>query len=406
MSTPQDSSAQVAPATNGGALSTDVIVVGGNMGGLATGIALRKLGLDAVVLERMPSQPDIGGGLHIWTNGSKALDWLGIEDELRAVGAPVETLEFRDSGGGLLLKAKVGELERKHGGHGAFFIARVDLPRALLKQLGDGVVRWGSNVTGVTQDAEGVTATLQDGTEVRGSVLIGADGIQSLVRRTMFGPIEPRSAGYEDWGAVIEFEHPKAPVGYYPTYWGRGTRLGIANVGLGRLYWAAAIQRPPSERGSPPDLGEMLEVYRSWPQPVAEVIQATDPKLLFGAEIKDLVPMKVWGEGRITLIGDAAHATTPNAGRGVSEALEDAVVVARNLAELPDLRERGRVARALRDYEDRRRKPTTSVIKLSRQIGLLGKWKNPVAVSVRKVYVRIINPPTVMAMRKDFKQEL
>jgi len=377
------------------------------MGGLAAAIALRKVGLRPIVLERMPSQPHVNGGLHIWTNGAKALDWLGIEEELRAKGAPVNTLIFADWHGKALLRADVAKLEREYG-HGAFFIARVDLPRALLGQLPDGVVRWGSNVTAVRDDADGVTAVLADGTEVKGKVLVGADGIGSLVRRHLFGQIEPRSAGYEDWGAVVEFEHPAAPEGHYPTYWGRGTRLGVANIGQGRLYWAAALQRSPEEReaGTTPKIADMLEQFRGWPAPIEEVLAATPEDSFYGAHIRDLKPMNEWGRGRITLMGDAAHATTPNAGRGVSEALEDAAVIARNLAELPDLDDAGRVAAALHAYEERRRKPTKSVIKLSRQIGNLGKWKNPAALKVRAVYIRAITPPTVMAMKKDFKATL
>jgi 2-polyprenyl-6-methoxyphenol hydroxylase-like FAD-dependent oxidoreductase len=387
--------------------AADVVVVGGNMAGLAAAIALRKVGLEPVVLERMPAQPRVNGGLHIWTNGAKALDWLGVEDELRAQGAPVDTLVFASSSGTVLLRADVAKLERQYG-HGAFFVPRGDVPRALLDQLPEGVVRWGSTVTAVREERGGVTAVLADGGEVTGKVLIGADGISSLVRRHLFGVIEPRSLGYEDWGAVVELEHPAAPPGYYPTYWGPGTRLGVANIGLGRLYWAAALQRSPAEReaGKVPQIEDMLEQFRGWPEPIEAVIAATPPDAFYGAHIRDLKPMKRWGRGRITLMGDAAHATSPNAGRGVSEALEDAVVIARNLAELPGLDDDGRVAGALHAYEERRRKPTTGVIKLSRQIGLLGKWQNPAATAARSVYVRAITPPTVMAMKKDFKQTL
>jgi 2-polyprenyl-6-methoxyphenol hydroxylase-like FAD-dependent oxidoreductase len=318
------------------------------MAGLAAAIALRKVGLEAVVLERMPAQPQVNGGLHIWTNGSKALDWLGVEEELRAQGAPVDTLVFADSGGTVLLRADVAKLDRQYG-HGAFFVPRGDVPRTLLGQLPEGVVRWGSTVTAVREDRGGVTAVLADGGEVSGKVLIGADGISSLVRRHLFGEIEPRSLGYEDWGAVVKLEHPAAPPGYYPTYWGPGTRLGIANIGLGRLYWAAALQRSPEERaaGATPKIEDMLEQFRGWPEPIEAVISATPRDAFYGAHIRDLKPMKRWGRGRITLMGDAAHATSPNAGRGVSEALEDAVVVARNLAELPGLDDDGRVAGAL-----------------------------------------------------------
>jgi 2-polyprenyl-6-methoxyphenol hydroxylase-like FAD-dependent oxidoreductase len=377
-----------------------VLIVGANMGGTAAAIALRKVGIEAVAFDRMPASPSMNGGLHIWTNGAKALEWLGL-GAIRELGAPVDLLEFRSWKGPVLLRANVRALAERYG-DGAFFIPRQDLPRTLHGALEDGVVQWGRKATGFRQDADGVTVTFADGSEEHGQVLIGADGINSTTRTALQGEIRPRSAGYQDWGAVVEFTHPKAPEGYYPTYWGPGTRLGIANIGHGRVYWAAALPRPEGSAVEAPDLDEMLERFKGWPAPVEEVIRATSKDAFYGAQIRDLKPLARWGQGRVTLLGDAAHAMTPNAGRGVSEALEDAVVLALRLRRV-DLRVRDQVDAALRAYEAERRKATAQVTALSWQIGMLGKWRSPAARAARLAYTRVINVPTVVSMRQDFK---
>jgi 2-polyprenyl-6-methoxyphenol hydroxylase-like FAD-dependent oxidoreductase len=381
-----------------------VLIVGANMAGTSAALALRKVGIEAIAFDRMPAMPSMNGGLHIWTNGAKALEWLGL-GQVRYGGAPVTLLEFRSYNGPVLLRANVGALAQKYG-DGPFFIPRQHLPQSLHEALPDGAVQWGRNVVSYSQDDKGVTLRFADGGEERGAVLLGADGINSTTRTAVQGEIKPRAAGYQDWGAVVQnFTHPKAPEGYYPTYWGRGIRFGIANIGQGRVYWAAALPRPEGSTTEPPELSEMLERFGNWPEPIADVIKATDPASFYGAQIRDLKTLPRWGEGRVTLAGDAAHAMTPNAGRGASEALEDAVVLAQILRRV-DMRDPARVDAALRDYEGRRRKATSSVVALSRQIGMLGKWSNPVLNTGRAAYIRAINIPTMVGMKQDFKASL
>lgn len=378
-----------------------VVIVGGNIGGLALALGLRRVGIDAVVLERAPGPIDVQGGLHIWTNGTRALARLGVDAEVRAAGEAVERVQFRATDGRLLMDIGVGEYARRWG-NGAFFVPRRDLPRVLREAVGDGAVRYKARCVAVAQDAEGATATLEDGTEVRGSVLVGADGGSSVVRTHVGGPKELRSAGYQDWGAVIQFEQKAMPHGEFWTLWGPGLRFGIAHIGAGRMYWAASIPRQESVK-EPPRIDDLLQRFRGWAAPVEAAIAATPPDAFFGAAIRDLPPMRRWGNGRVTLLGDAAHATTPNLGRGASEALEDGVVLAARLSRVGDLADRAAVDEALRDYERARMGPTAWVTNMSSQIGRLGRWQNPLAVFARSLYIRAVAAPTAMKMRQDFQ---
>jgi 2-polyprenyl-6-methoxyphenol hydroxylase-like FAD-dependent oxidoreductase len=385
-----------------------VLIVGGTIGGLALALALRRVGLEAVVLERAPAPPESrGGGLHVWTNGARALRRLGLDTALRSVGEPVKRVQFRTPTDRVLMSVDVGGYARRWG-DGSFFVSRADPPRALREALGDGVVRYGVRCVAIEQDAHGVTAVLEDGSLERGAVLVGADGIGSLVREQLGRRAKLRFAGYQDWGAVavVELEHPSLPRGDLWTLWGRGIRVMTAHVGPGRVHWVASINRAPGLPLEPPEIGELCERFADWPHPVRQAVAATPREALYGVEIRDFAPLREWGSGRVTLLGDAAHATTPNLGRGAGEAFADAVVLAARLSSVRELADRAAVDAALRDYERTRRPQTTRVNKISRQIGELGKWESPLGAFARAQYLRAIALPTTRRMKRDFESGL
>ena len=208
-------------------------------------------------------------------------------------------------------------------------------------------------------------------------MLIGADGINSMTRTALQGEIKPRPLGYQDWGAVVEFTHPKAPAGYYPTYWGPGTRLGIANIGGGRVYWAAALAAAGGHGRRGADAGRDARALRG----LAVTGRGRDPRDLTGRVLRRPDPRSQAARPLGRGPRDAARrrrardvARTPAA--GVSEALEDAVILALKLRRV-DLRSADKVGAVLRDYEFERRKATAQVTALSRQIGMLGQWSSP-----------------------------
>jgi salicylate hydroxylase len=212
-------------------------------------------------------------------------------------------------------------------------------------------------------------------------VVIGADGWRSAVRTALWGEYSPAFSGMVAWRGLIDWQALPPHL---------RTMVGSTWIGPG----GHAVSYPLHG-------GEIMNVVAT----IEDVIRATSPDAFYGAQIRDLKPLDRWGEGRVTLLGDAAHAMTPNAGRGVSEALEDAVILAQLLRRV-DLRDAPRVDAALRDYEQRRRKATASVTALSWQIGQLGKWSGSVTGTARAAYMRAITLPTVISMRQDFKASL
>jgi 2-polyprenyl-6-methoxyphenol hydroxylase-like FAD-dependent oxidoreductase len=353
------------------------IVAGGGIGGLATALALQRAGVEAVVLERRAevSQIASGAGLMVWHNGMSVLERLGVADAVLAGSTPIERFEFRTWRGAPLSCWQVGELGRALGSP-TVGVARADLHAALLGALAPGTLKLASAVDAFALDGDEVVV----GGE-RADVLIGADGIGSAVRTQLQGRREPRYAGYTTWRGVLDFPEAEAPSGLARKLWGPGRRLISYRVGDGKLYWLALTRAPRG--GRDPEGGHrdaVLAEHRGWP--IEAMLEATPEDAIARLDIVDHKPLRRWGEGRVTLLGDAAHAMTPNKGQGACQALEDALVLARHLSSDTD------PASALRAYEDERRKRTAGFQRESRTIGALGRWRTRAACAARDAVIR------------------
>jgi 2-polyprenyl-6-methoxyphenol hydroxylase-like FAD-dependent oxidoreductase len=356
---------------------TRAIIVGGGIGGLTAGIALRQAGIDAVVLERAAEFKEFGTGLHIAINAMRAMRELGLAEQVKGAGTPIERMQFLDWRGRILDEWPVDQLASELGVPGVG-VTRPSLHRVLVSALGDDGLRMSTEFAGFEQDTEGITARLADGREERADLLVGADGIQSSIRRALIGAGEPRYAGYTTARAIIDFDHERARPGLFRLHWGRGKVFIFYRVAEGRLYWVAATRTGPDRNGAAPrDKGALLDRYREFCEPVAAVIEATPEESIVRADAVDRPPVERWGDGRITLLGDAAHPMSPTQGQGACQAIEDGVILAKSL------RERDDVVAGLRAYEERRIPRTSKFVRQSRMIGSMGRWQNPLACALR-----------------------
>lgn len=357
------------------------LVVGGGIGGVSAAIALRRAGLEVDVFEKVgdPTRTQVGGGFHLWGNAVRAVRELGLEEKVRGIGATIERTEFHSSTGRQLAVWPVAEVS---GAVGAtdFGVSRAELQRTLHGSVGDGIVRSGAELTEFSQDEEGVTATFADGREERGDLLVGADGIRSTVRAQLLGAAPPDYAGYTQWQTVTAGPSDLIDHGTERVTFGRGLRTVVHHVGGGRLFWAAVTYGPEADAGRPPGRKEMLlRRFGSWPAPITEAIDGTPEEDITGLAVFDRQPVKRWGEGRLTLLGDAAHPMTTNTSQGGNQAIEDAVILARCLGEESD------VAHALRRYEDQRIPRTSPLVKRSRSAARMNAWSDPVRCRFRDV---------------------
>lgn len=357
------------------------VVVGGGIGGLATAVALRHRGWRVEVCERASEFTEIGAGLSLWPNALHALATLGLADRVKEVGAAESGAVVRDRAGRRLAGIGNAEIERRFGAP-LTVVHRADLVRVLAGALPEGTLRPSTTVTGLRDDGDTVLVEHDRGS-LRADLVVGADGLHSTVRRHRWpGARPPRYAGYTAW-RMIAGSLPE-PVGGGVETWGRGERFGFIPLPGGRVYCFATASVPPG--GSAPD-GERAELCRRfgrWPEPIPSLLETVPADGVLRHDIHDLPPLPAYADGRVALLGDAAHAMTPDLGQGACQALEDAVVLAGCVDPARD------VPAALTRYDRLRRPRTQFVVRRSARMGAVDQWAWPPAALARDLAARLI----------------
>ena len=346
-------------------LREPVLIAGGGIGGCVLAIALLRRGVSVKIFERQDECREVGAGLSLWPNATRILTRLGLADEVDTLSGPAYDGGLFNSAGRVIARDSSDWITKRFGAP-LIVVHRADLLRALVARLPPEILHTGSACVGFSQDASGVCLQLADGSEQRGAALIGAEGIHSRVRRVLGRPTETRYAGYMAWRAITTIQpsglDPKGD--WYGLYFGEGTQMGLAPVPGGRLYWFATLNAPAGTTAGPEgNVRELLDRFGHWPQPVVRTIEHLSEGAILRNDIIDLPPCSQWGEGRVSLLGDAAHAATPNLGQGACMAIEDGAVLADRLAATED------VAAGLRAYEADRVERSLRVVRMSWRVG-------------------------------------
>jgi len=347
-----------------------IAIIGGGIGGLTAALALQQSGFQAEVFEQAPELLEVGAAIAIWSNAMRVLERLQLDKQILEHGGVVKELCWMDQNGFLLNRVHISD-----GATPAVALHRSDLQRTLRQALPQSSLHLGYSIVHYKQQSDKMIATFANGNSVEADLLIGADGVHSRVRSQFINDGEPISRGYTIWRGTSPITPAAIPPVTGIELYGRGKRFGIGPVGLGRTGWWASGNGDKADR--------LMDLFADWYAPVMELIEATPPSSILKTMATDREPNKNWGAGRMTLLGDAIHPTTPNLGQGGCQSMEDALVLARCFEKY------GASENALRNYERLRHPRTATLTKISRYYGSVGQLENVWARALRRMLLSL-----------------
>ncbi|MBL0742607.1 FAD-dependent monooxygenase [Chryseolinea lacunae] len=359
-------------------------IIGGGIGGLTLAIALRKKGYEPTVYESAPALKPLGAGLGLAANAIKAFDEIGISDDVLQAGKILKKFTLRDQRGNTLSVADAESLSGRYGVPSNFTIHRADLHEVLLSKLPPHSVVLGKTCVRFDQRASGVVLHFSDGSAIETDYVMACDGVHSVFRKQLVPNSLPRYAGYTCWRAVIDTLPPSLDGEATGESWGIGRRFGIVPLSNHRVYWFATLNAPANDLSKKAyTVADLQKVFGEFHSPVPEVLAHTKNEQLIWNDIVDIKPLRQFAFGNIVLMGDAAHATTPNMGQGACMAIEDAVILAQCIAQNAE------PIVAFQRFEARRLNRTRHIIVDSRRIGRVGQWENRFLINVRNTALRL-----------------
>ena len=346
-----------------------IAIIGGGIGGLTTAIALQKLGINCSVYERSSEFKEVGAAISLWPNALRVFQELKILDDVLEKCGEIKEAYIKTSTGKILAHSTPAyDLP-------AICTHRADLLNALLKQLPSQILHLEYDLQDFSQDKDYVRVRFKNGKEIQAKLIIGADGINSLVRKKVIGDGAPMFRGYNIWRGIAALPLNQ---GYGSETLGRGNRVGIVPIRENLFGWWATANEDLGQGDEPEETQNKLKrIFNDWHFPIPQLF-GNSPQIIKNSLV-DRKPVRGWSKGNAILMGDAAHPTTPNLGQGACIAIEGAYILSKCLYKY------GISAKAFQTYEDIHFPRTKDINKNSLLLGQLGQWENPLATSIRNL---------------------
>jgi 2-polyprenyl-6-methoxyphenol hydroxylase-like FAD-dependent oxidoreductase len=384
-----------------------IAIIGGGIGGLTAALALRQLGFAPQVFEQAPNLLDVGAAILMWPNAMRVLDRLGLATAIREHGAVLEKAQWLRCDGKLLNQFLLPKSDVP-----AVALHRADLQHTLIQALPQETIHLGHVFGRYEQLPDQIIAHFNNGQSVVCDALIAADGIHSHARRQLLNDGPPTEHGYVAWRGVAPHTPTGVTAGTATEIYGRGQRFGFGPLGFGKVGWWASTNKSllrdhqmtaGSEAGALAIRDELLRLFAGWHEPVLDLIQATPLTAFVKNGVFDRPPITNWGDDRMTLLGDAIHAITPNLGQGGGLAIEDAAILARCFEEyvspehLAAEKTSPSIRTALLRFAALRRARAATLARYSRFYGVVGQWEGRFTVRLRDRILSLV--PNVLTER-------
>ncbi|MDY3496429.1 FAD-dependent monooxygenase [Riemerella anatipestifer] len=369
-------------------MAETISIIGAGIGGLTTALMLKNKGFNIEVFESSKEIKPVGAGIIIANNAMQVFKKLGIQDKIEKAGNRISCMKITDTQLKSISVVDLTEYEKKYGVHN-IAIHRGELQKILVNEVGYDNIRLSKRLIKV-QKSEPFKLTFEGYSTMESKILIGADGINSVVRKDLFEESKLRNANQKCWRGICEMNLPQKYHNELNEAWGKGKRFGFVKISDRKVYWYALT----NSKNIKPNEINLCELFSEFHSDILKIISATDRNQIVVSDIIDLKPIDKWQKRNVCLVGDAAHATTPNLGQGACQAIEDAYVLGKLL-------DKGiSIENTFEKYENLRHKKAHKIVNTSWILGKIAHLDNPFLVCLRNNILRF-TPKFVNKIQTD-----
>ncbi|MCL1688356.1 hypothetical protein BAS09_18200 [Elizabethkingia ursingii] len=360
-------------------MNDEIVIIGAGIAGLTCAIAFEKLGYKTILFEAASEIKAVGAGIGLAGNAIGALKVLGIEESIISMGNQLNNFPILDQNGKLIYTVSSEKIKKKFKVEN-FTIHRASLHKILLDQLRSTEIHLQKELKEIRSEDNYYRLIFKDNSEFKTKYLIGADGINSQVRNFIAPNSKIRFAGYDCWRGVIDNTfHIKNG----SETWGKNGRFGIVPLANNKVYWFLCLNRKHRNAGKQ-SKAELMDLFKDYHYPILQIITATSESQILYNPINDLKPQEIYTKNKILLIGDAAHATTPNLGQGACQAIEDVATLYQLILKSDSIEESFNI------FAKKRLKRTHFITNTSWKIGKIAQFENPIAIIIRNFIFRVL----------------
>lgn len=353
-----------------------ITIIGAGIGGLTTALALKQGGFKVSVYESAKEIKPVGAGIVMAGNAMQIFRELGIREKIENKGNKISFLKMTDEKLRSLSVVSLAKLERKYG-VSDIAIHRAELQRILAEEVGYENIHLGKRLTNI-QNGEVVNITFEDQSILNAEIVIAADGIHSTVRNQLFERSTFRDTKQLCWRGVLNTDLTGKYTQEAYEAWGRGKRFGFVKISENTMYWFAVVNEGMYKNK------ELTDLFQEFHPDILKMISGTDKDQIFQSRIIDLKPFSGWHDRNVCLMGDAAHATTPNLGQGACQAVEDAYILGKLFTSGKS------VENIFAEYEKLRKKKAHYIVNTSWMLGKVPHIENAFGVWLRNLLMKMI----------------
>jgi 2-polyprenyl-6-methoxyphenol hydroxylase-like FAD-dependent oxidoreductase len=352
-----------------------ISIIGAGIGGLTLGNILKRHDLDFTIYESAPEIKPVGAGIMMAVNAMQIFDQLGLKEKIENAGNKIHGISITDEKLKPISKTNVLELEKKYNSCNVA-IHRAELQKILAENIGFENIKLNYSLKTI-QKKENYILNFANEIEIESQIVFGADGIHSKIRNHLFETGKIRNAKQMCWRGLVDFKLPEKYHNEAFEIWGKGKRFGFVKLSGTKVYWYALINESKHKRYS-----RLADYFYDFHPLILDILESTLEEDIILNDIIDLSPISKWYSENLCLIGDAAHATTPNMGQGACQAIEDAYIIGKLLEKNKDFNT------IFEQFQEIRRKKIDYVVDTSWKIGQISQWEN--GNSLRNFFMQLI----------------